>query len=68
MAQEGTRVELISSTDIFTRLRPGEQGTVNFIDSQGTLHVIWDNGSKLGLIPGEDHWLELVPEEDSDVA
>jgi hypothetical protein len=50
------RVRLISSSDPFTKLEPGIEGTVKFIDSLGTVHVKWDNGSTLGLIPGEDQW------------
>ena len=42
----GTRVELIYMNDPYNRkLGPGCQGTV---------HVSWDCGSSLGLIPGED--------------
>ena len=27
-----------------------------FKDDAGTIFVNWDNGSKLGLIPGVDQW------------
>jgi hypothetical protein len=46
----GDRVELISTTDLYTELVPGDRGTVDFIDDMGTIHIIWDNGSFLGLI------------------
>lgn len=52
----GDRIELISTTDVFTNLKTGERGTVALIDSLGTIHVDWDNGNRLGLIPGEDKW------------
>jgi Domain of unknown function (DUF4314) len=26
------------------------------IDDNGTVHVKWDSGSILGLVPGEDEW------------
>jgi urease beta subunit len=55
----GRRVELVSTTDIYTNLQPGEQGTVSLVDSMGTLHVNWDGGNVLGLVPGEDVWLVL---------
>lgn len=40
----GTRVELVSMNDPFTKLMPGEQGTVQFIDDIGTVFVNWDCG------------------------
>ena len=52
----GDRIELISTTDAFTKLKKGDKGTVGFIDSLGTVHVDWDNGNRLGLIPSEDKW------------
>lgn len=50
----GTRVELVSMSDPFTKLTPGEQGTVQFIDDIGTIFVNWDCGSGLGVAYGED--------------
>lgn len=55
----GDRVELEYCGDEFTRLTPGEQGTVRFIDSMGTVHVAWDSGSNLGLAPEQDRWKNL---------
>lgn len=52
----GQRVRLIRTTDPYTRLLPGDEGTVDHVDNAGTVHVRWDNGSNLGLIPGEDMW------------
>lgn len=52
---EGTRVELVMMEDPYnTKLKPGDQGTVTYVDALGTVFVDWDNGSKLGLIYGED--------------
>ena len=50
----GTRVELVSMNDPFTKLMPGEQGTVQFVDDIGTVFVNWDCGSSLGVAYGED--------------
>ena len=50
----GTRVELVSMNDPFTRLMLGEQGTVQFVDDIGTIFVNWDCGSSLGVAYGED--------------
>jgi hypothetical protein len=30
------------------------------VDSAGTVHVKWDDGSTLGLIPDEDQWEVLT--------
>ena len=54
----GTRITLQSMNDPYSRLQPGDTGTLVLIDDIGTYHVHWDNGSSLGLIPGE-----LTPEE-----
>ena len=50
MAKVGDRVRLIRCTDEYTRLTPGELGTVTFIDSLGTVHVKWDSGANLGMV------------------
>lgn len=52
---EGTRVELISMNDPYTKLKPGDRGTVTMVDSIGTVFVKWDCGSGLGIAYGEDH-------------
>jgi hypothetical protein len=59
----GRRVRLERTTDEYTRLAPGAEGTITFVDSLGTLHVDWDDGSRLGLVTGEDRWTVI-----SDVA
>lgn len=51
----GTRVELISMNDPYSKLRPGDKGTVVFVDDIATVHVNWDCGSSLGVAYGEDH-------------
>ena len=50
----GTRVELIRMEDEYSRLRPGDKGTVTGVDDIGTIHVSWDCGSSLGVAYGED--------------
>lgn len=52
---EGTRVRLISMDDRQAPPR-GTEGTVQFVDDAGIIHVQWDTGSSLGLIPGADEW------------
>ncbi len=51
----GTRVRLIAMDDV--QAPPaGTEGTVQYVDDAGTIHVQWDTGSSLGLIPGTDEW------------
>lgn len=51
---KGTRVELISMDDPYSKLKPGDQGSVKYIDDIGTIFVAWDNGSGLGVAYGQD--------------
>ena len=55
MYPKGTRVELISMNDPYTKLKPGDRGTVTMVDDIGTVFVSWDCGSGLGVAYGEDH-------------
>lgn len=56
----GTRVELISMDDPYTKLIPGDLGTVTDIDDTGTVFVNWDKGSSLGLVYSIDHYKKEV--------
>lgn len=60
----GDRVELLTTTDPYTRLSPGDQGTVRHFfehpaSADGQSHgwrqlcVAWDNGSRLALLLDE---------------
>ena len=52
---KGTRVRLVSMNDV--QAPPaGTEGTVQYVDDAGTVHVHWDTGGSLGLVPGEDEW------------
>jgi len=57
MKQIKGRVKLISMNDPYTNLKEGDEGDVDFIDDIGQIHVNWDNGSTLALIPGEDKYI-----------
>lgn len=50
----GTRVALVSMSDPYSRLQPGDRGTVTHVDDTGTVFVRWDCGSGLGVVYGED--------------
>ena len=58
----GRRVRLVRTTDSYTALVPGDEGTVDLVDDMGTVHVLWDNGSSLGLIPDEYQWTVISDE------
>lgn len=53
---EGTRVECVCMPDDPRPIEPGTRGTVQFVDDVGDIHVAWDNGRGLALVPGVDHF------------
>ena len=51
----GTKIRLIEMDD--SQAPPtGTVGTVKCVDDMGTIHVRWETGSTLGLIPEEDRF------------
>ena len=50
----GTRIVLDQMGDDPRPIPPGTKGTVRIVDDMGTVHCDFDNGRRLGLIPGED--------------
>ena len=55
-----TRVRLLSTSDMFTRLVPGNEGVVTEeLDMVNGLLVKWDSGGALILLRGLDQWEEL---------
>ena len=50
----GTRIQLQEMNDPYSTLKPGSEGTLQFIDDIGTFHVQWDNGSGLSVAWGVD--------------
>ena len=50
----GTRVELVRMNDQYSKMRPGDKGTVDFVDDTGMIFCTWDRGSSLGVVYGED--------------
>ncbi len=51
----GTIVKLISMDDVQSP-PVGTIGEVTLIDDMGSVHVNWQNGSTLALIPDVDSW------------
>lgn len=56
----GTRIELVSMEDAYSPVDPGTKGTVRIVDDIGTIHVAWDNGRRLGVIPGTDSFRKIT--------
>ena len=55
----GTRVRLLYMDDI--QAPPHNTlGTIKNIDDMGTIHVLWDTGSNLGLVNGIDRFETIV--------
>lgn len=60
---KGTRLLLENMNDPFAPVPPGTKGTVDFVDDAGQIHMKWDNGRTLALVPGEDSFRKLTKEE-----
>ena len=53
---EGTRIELVRMHDDPRPIEPGAKGSVVYVDDAGTIHMRWDNGRSLGLVPSVDEF------------
>ena len=49
----GTEVTL-NSMEGESHMPPGLKGTVDMVDDAGQIHVNWENGSSLALVPSVD--------------
>lgn len=63
---QGTRIRLLSMDDPYAPILPGTEGSVNFVDDAGQIHMKWDDGRGLALIPGEDNFSVLSRPEQSE--
>ena len=59
----GTRVMLLNMNDRLAPVPEGTRGTVKHVDDLGQIHMEWDNGRTLALVPGEDSFRTLTEEE-----
>ena len=59
----GTRVLLLGMDDPYAPVPSGTKGTVAFVDDQSQIHMRWDNGRGLALVPGKDSFRRLTEEE-----
>lgn len=55
----GTRIELISMKDEYSPINPGTKGTVVFVDCAGNIHMKWDDGRTLAIIPTTDRFKKI---------
>ena len=66
----GKRIELISTNDLYTDLKPGDRGTVvnvtelPYEDTPFKVWVQWDSGSRLGILEGHDDYLTVDNDDD----
>ena len=56
----GTKIQLISMRDEKYPILPGTIGEVTHIDDLGSIHMKWQNGSSLAIIPEVDSF-RVVP-------
>ena len=57
----GSRIVLDQMGDDPRPVPSGMKGTVVSVDDIGTVHCNFDNGRRLGLIPGEDSFHKIQP-------
>ena len=55
----GQRVRLLHMEDPFQPVPDGTEGVVEFTDDAGQIHMKWDNGRSLALIPGVDQFTTI---------
>jgi len=55
----GSRVELVKMDDAQAPA-PGTKGTVEGVDDTGSLLMLWDNGSGLNVVYGEDYAVKII--------
>ena len=62
------RVELVATNDPYTRLRPGDRGTITSVSDrpEPTIDIAWDNGSTLAILPHAGDRIRLLPSHDTD--
>lgn len=60
MVKIGDRVKCVSMLLDPCPIKRGDTGTVRLIDGLGQIHVDWDSGRSLALIPGLDRYEVLI--------
>lgn len=65
-AKPGLRIKLIKMHDDPRPVDDDMEGVIDHVDSLGTIHVEWDNGRVLGVIPNHDEYI-LYPQSDETI-
>lgn len=55
----GDRILCVNMEDAYG-VPSGTEGTVDYVDDFGNVHMTWDNGSTLSLIPEVDKYKKLT--------
>lgn len=55
---KGTKI-MLEHMDGESQMRSGLTGTVNYVDDAGQIHMNWENGSSLALVPDVDKFTVL---------
>ena len=61
----GTRIRLNCMNDPYAPVIPGTEGVVDVVDDAGSIHMKWDNGRTLAIVPGEDSFTVLPPKPET---
>lgn len=59
----GTRLLLLHMNDPHSPVPCGTRGKVDYVDDAAQIHMRWDNGRTLAVVPGEDSFRKLTDEE-----
>ncbi len=60
---KGTKIELDRMDDPYRDMPKGLKGIVSEVDDIGQIHCIWENGSTLAIISGEDSFHKVKEQE-----
>ena len=60
---KGTRIKLNYMSDDYG-VESGTLGTVDFVDDEGQIHMNWDNGRTLALVPNLDSFSIIEKDKD----
>lgn len=59
---KGTKIKLLKMYAPFTSIPSQELGVIDFVDDIGQIHINWNNGSTLALVPNVDEFEILEAE------
>lgn len=57
--QPGQRIRLIHMADPIAPVPDGTEGIVRYVDDAGQIHMKWDNGRSLALVPEVDRFEKI---------